>query len=371
MKCLFGGAYLNKKVLITGHTGFKGSWLAMWLMKMGAIVIGYSLPPKSEPNHFELLKLKITSITGDIRDNLFLEDIFLQHRPDVVFHMAAQPLVLHSYEKPFETFETNVMGTIRVLEACRRTDSVKVIINVTSDKCYDNKEWVWGYRENDAIGGYDPYSASKGCAEIVTSSYRSSFFNLNDYKHTHNILLASCRAGNVIGGGDWSDDRLIPDIMRATANGSKVIIRNPHAVRPWQHVLESLSGYLMIGQKLLEEKKEFADGWNFGPGDDSSIAVKDVIASISKYWSNIEADFEASKKSLHEANYLKLDCSKANSLLEWKNVWNAEQAFEKTSSWYKGFYQQGILLSDTHLREYISDAEEKNIPWVSLSKVIL
>ena len=280
---LFNGIYNNKTVLVTGHTGFKGSWLCFWLIQMGAKVIGYSLEPPTSPNHFELLNLDMVSVIGDIRDSNRLNAVFAQYQPEIVFHLAAQPLVRLSYKEPVETFETNVIGTLKVFEACRNTKSVRAIVNITSDKCYENKEWVWGYRENDPMGGYDPYSASKGCAELVTSSYRNSFFNVNEYGKSHNVLLASCRAGNVIGGGDWAKDRLMTDIMVAVSEGKKVVIRNPRATMPWQHVLEPLSGYLMLGQKLLEGKKEFAQAWNFGPGEQGAITVKEVVENIKKY----------------------------------------------------------------------------------------
>ena len=285
---LFNGIYNNKTVLVTGHTGFKGSWLCFWLIQMGAKVIGYSLEPPTSPNHFELLNLDMVSVIGDIRDSDKLNAVFAQYQPEIVFHLAAQPLVRLSYKEPVETFETNVIGTLKVFEACRNTKSVRAIVNITSDKCYENKEWVWGYRENDPMGGYDPYSASKGCAELVTSSYRNSFFNVNEYGKSHNVLLASCRAGNVIGGGDWAKDRLMTDIMVAVSEGKKVVIRNPRATMPWQHVLEPLSGYLMLGQKLFEGKKEFAQAWNFGPGERGSITVKEVVENIKRYWDKID-----------------------------------------------------------------------------------
>ena len=258
MQNLFGGIYKDKTVLVTGHTGFKGSWLAYWLSRMGAKVVGYSLEAPTQPNHIALLRMDMVSVTGDIRDMEKLDAAFQTHQPEIVFHLAAQPLVRRSYEDPVETYETNVMGTLKVFEACRK-HAVKAIVNITSDKAYENKEWVWGYRENDPMGGYDPYSASKGCADLLANSYRSSFFNPETYKKTHRTLLASCRAGNVIGGGDWAKDRLMTDIMLSVSQGKKVNIRNPHATRPWQHVLEPLSGYLHVGQKLLEEKVQFAD----------------------------------------------------------------------------------------------------------------
>ncbi len=338
--------------MVTGHTGFKGSWLSLWLKELGAEVVGYALEPNTDPSHFELLNLDMYSAIGDIRDKEKLEKTFMNFKPEIVFHLAAQPLVRRSYREPHETFETNVMGLINVFEACRKTESVRAIINVTSDKCYENKEWVWGYRENDSMGGYDPYSASKGCAELVTSSYRNSFFNLETYGKTHNILLASARAGNVIGGGDWSEDRLVPDIVMAASKKEKVIIRNPNATRPWQHVLEPLNGYLLLGQKLLEGKKEFAEGWNFGPNDEGNIKVIDVLESMKKHWDKIEYEVHQDTNQPHEANLLKLDCSKAHAKLGWKPKWNAEIAFEKTVEWYREFYTQKSLPTRKQIEEF-------------------
>lgn len=363
MYSLFGGIYKDKTVLVTGHTGFKGSWFVYWLDKMGAEVIGYSLEAPTEPNHIKLLNLDIVSIIGDIRDQKKLIEIFDNYKPEIVFHLAAQPLVRLSYEEPVETYETNVMGTLKVLEACRKTDSVKAIVNITSDKAYENKEWIWGYRENDPMGGYDPYSSSKGCAELLASSYRNSYFNLNDYGTKHNTLLASCRAGNVIGGGDWAQDRLITDIMVAVSKGEKVKIRNPYATRPWQHVLEPLSGYLHVGQKLLEGKKEFAEGWNFGPSDEGSISVEEVVTYIQKYWDKIDYELNLSKDHPHEANLLKLDCSKAHIRLKWKDVWDSQTTFEKMISWYKSYYEETKVLTRNDLDSYIADAKAKKIEW--------
>ena len=363
MTDLFRGIYSGKKVLVTGHTGFKGSWLSYWLTQMGADVIGYSLEAPTDPNHFEFMNIDMISIIGDIRDQKKLDETFEKYQPEIVFHLAAQALVRLSYEEPVETFDANVMGTLKVFEACRKTTSVRVIVNITSDKAYENKEWVWGYRENDAMGGYDPYSASKGCAELVTSSYRNSFFNSLQYGVEHNVLLASCRAGNVIGGGDWAADRLMTDIMLSASQNKKVEIRNPHATRPWQHVLEPLSGYLAIGQKLLEGKKEFAEGWNFGPSDEGSISVQKVVEQIKKYWENIDYDLDISQKHPHEANLLKLDCSKAHIKLHWQNVWNSETTFEKTVNWYKIFYQDQEIITLEDLQSYISDARDKHLEW--------
>lgn len=362
MNNLFGSIYKDKTVLITGHTGFKGSWLALWLHQMGAKVIGYSLPAPSEPNHFSLLNLDIVSIIGDIRDLEKLNQTFEAYNPDIVFHLAAQPLVRLSYENPIETYETNVIGTLKVFEACR-IHNVKAIVNITSDKAYENREWIWGYRENDPMGGYDPYSSSKGCADLLANSYRSSYFNPLEYKKSHNTLLASCRAGNVIGGGDWAKDRLMTDIMLSVSQGKKVSIRNPYATRPWQHVLEPLSGYLAIGQKLLEEKIEFGEAWNFGPSDEGSITVEEVVNHVKKHWDKIDYEINQDLHQLHEANLLKLDCSKAHIRLHWKDVWNSERTFEKTVLWYKSFYEKNITATSDNLNQYVSDAKKKSLEW--------
>ena len=363
MTSLFSGIYKNKTVLVTGHTGFKGSWLVYWLSQMGAKVIGYSLEAPTNPNHIELLNLDIVSIIGDIRDLDKLNQVFSEYKPDIVFHLAAQPLVRLSYENPIETYETNVIGTLKVFEASR-INNVKAIVNITSDKAYENKEWVWGYRENDPMGGYDPYSSSKGCADILATSYRNSYFNPKEYKKTHNTLIATCRAGNVIGGGDWAKDRLITDIMISVSIGKKVSIRNPKATRPWQHVLEPLSGYLQIGQKLLEEKVEFAEAWNFGPTDEGSITVEEVVQNVKKHWDKIDYEINKDPNQLHEANLLKLDCSKAHILLKWKDVWDSETTFEKTVKWYKSYYENNKeILTQSDLESYIADAKAKNIEW--------
>ena len=363
MQNLFGGIYKGKRVLVTGHTGFKGSWLVYWLDKMGADVIGYSLEAPTSPSHIGLLNINITSIIADIRDQDKLEQTFATYKPDIVFHLAAQALVRPSYNNPIETYEINVMGTLKVLEACRKSN-VKAIVNITSDKAYENKEWVWGYRENDPMGGYDPYSSSKGAADILATSYRNSYFNVEDYKKTHQTLLATCRAGNVIGGGDWAKDRLMSDIMLSVSNNKKVSIRNPHATRPWQHALEPLSGYLMIGQKLLEEKKEFAEAWNFGPSDEGSITVEEVVHNVKKHWDAIDYEIEQNINQPHEANLLKLDCSKAHTLLQWKDVWESDMTFEKTVKWYKAFYEEEkTILTQDDLESYVNDAKNKNIEW--------
>ena len=362
MQSLFCGIYKDKTVLVTGHTGFKGSWLVYWLKQMGAKVIGYSLSTPTIPNHFELLKLGIVSVLGDIRDLEKLDHTFATYKPDIVFHLAAQALGRPSYVNPIETYETNVIGTLKVLESCRK-HQVKAIVNITSDKAYENKEWIWGYRENDPMGGYDPYSASKGCADLLASSYRNSYFNINEYKKSHQTLLATCRAGNVIGGGDWAQDRLITDIMLSVLQGKKVSIRNPKATRPWQHVLEPLSGYLQIGQKLLEDKVAFGEAWNFGPSDEDSICVEEVVNHVKKHWNTIDYEINRDPNQLHESNLLKLDCSKAHIKLHWKDVWDSEKTFEKTVKWYKAFYENSEILSQEDLETYITDAKKKNIEW--------
>jgi CDP-glucose 4,6-dehydratase len=364
MQTLFAGIYKNKTVLVTGHTGFKGSWLVYWLQHMGAKVVGYALEAPTIPNHIKLLNLDIISVIGDIRDLDKLNETFETYKPDIVFHLAAQPLVRLSYENPVETYETNVMGTLKVFEACRRND-VKAIVNITSDKAYENKEWIWGYRENDALGGYDPYSSSKGCADILANSYRNSYFNIDEYKKSHHTLLASCRAGNVIGGGDWALDRLVSDIVLSVSQGKKVSIRNPYATRPWQHVLEPLSGYLQVGQKLLEGRKEFAGAWNFGPSDEGSISVEEVVKNVKKHWNKIDYDISIDPNQLHEAKFLKLDCSKAHIYLKWKDVWNSDTTFEKTVNWYKNYYENQQILSQEDLNSYVNDARSKNLVWTN------
>jgi len=360
---LFNNIYKDKTCLVTGHTGFKGAWLAYWLSSMGARVVGYSLKPMGKFNHFELLAGDYISIIGDIRDKKHVRDSILKHKPDIVFHLAAQALVRRSYKDPVATYETNVLGTLNLFEACRKTSSVKAIINITSDKCYENKEWIRGYRENDPMGGYDPYSSSKGCSELLTSSYRNSFFNLDNYKKKHGTLIASARAGNVIGGGDWAGDRLVPDIVKAASKGEKVEIRNPGATRPWQHTLEPLSGYLSLGRKLLQGEKLYAAGWNFGPDLESNARVSEMVTAAKQIWTDIEYTAPRTNDAFHEADLLMLDCSKANKLLKWKPVWNLPEALKKTIDWYKQFYRTKTINTQTDLFSYIKDARNKGIEW--------
>ena len=326
----------GKRVLITGHTGFKGSWLSLWLQSMGAKVVGYALAPPTNPSLFEVARvgLGMTSVIGDIRDLAHLQSVLTEHQPEIVIHMAAQPLVRYSYLEPVETYSTNVMGTVNLLEAVRNTKSVKALVNVTSDKCYENREWDWGYRENEAMGGYDPYSNSKGCAELVTAAYRNSYFPPKQYQE-HGVAIGSGRAGNVIGGGDWAEDRLIPDMMRAITCGEPVRIRNPHSIRPWQHVLEPLSGYLLLAQKLYEEGPTFAEGWNFGPNDDDARPVNWILDHLTMIWGEGASWRVDGGNHPHEAHYLKLDCSKAKSRLQWQPRWTLAKAIDQICVWHK------------------------------------
>lgn len=358
---LIRSTFKGKTVLVTGHTGFKGSWLSLWLKELGANVIGYALEPPTEPSMFEVLKLdeEIDSIIGDIRDNNKLQKVFRQYQPQFVFHMAAQSLVRDSYANPRYTYETNVIGTVNVFEAVRNTDSVRVVLNITSDKCYENKKWVWGYRENDPMGGYDPYSSSKGCAELVTTAYRNSYFNPQKY-NKHKVSLSSVRAGNVIGGGDWAKDRLVPDCINALSKEQEIKIRSPQAIRPWQHVLEPLRGYLMLAAKMHGNGQEYAGAWNFGPRGEDAISVKEVVEKIIKYWDKGSWQDVSRKSSdpLHEAKYLKLDCSKARQILDWKPILGINKALEFTVVWYKKFYDNPVEMdacTKAQIEEYVKE----------------
>jgi CDP-glucose 4,6-dehydratase len=339
----------NKTVFITGHTGFKGSWLALWLSMLGAKVHGYALQPHTDPSLFALLNLQeqlSSNHVADIRDITAVKAAVAKAKPDIIFHLAAQPLVRYGYENPVETYETNVMGTVNILEAMRASGSAKVLVNITTDKCYENKEWHWGYRENDAMGGYDPYSSSKGCAELVTSAYRSSYFNPDKFNE-HGKSIASARAGNVIGGGDWAKDRLIPDLMTAFFNNEKPLIRYPQATRPWQHVLEPLSGYLMLAEKMWQGGSDFAESWNFGPRDEDCQSVGWIVNKIAEYWDG-KIDWRQDTGNLqHEAHFLKLDISKAKAKLAWQPQWTLSQALEATVSWYKNWSLGGDILDIT------------------------
>lgn len=337
----------GKNVFVTGHTGFKGSWLCLWLQQLGANVTGYALQPPTDPSLFDIAQVGqgMHSIIGDIRDAAALAEAMQAAAPDIVIHMAAQPLVRYSYIEPVETYSTNVMGTVHLLEAVRKTPSVRAVVNVTSDKCYENREWVWGYRENEAMGGYDPYSSSKGCAELVASAYRNSYFSSEKYSE-HRVALASVRAGNVIGGGDWADDRLIPDILRAISAGLPVVIRNPHAIRPWQHVLEPLSGYLQLAQKLYIEGVAYAEGWNFGPNDEDARPVQWIVEQLTGAWGEGASWQLEQTAQPHEAHYLKLDCSKAKSRLDWQPRWSLATTLEMIVAW------QHAYLAKEDMRRY-------------------
>ena len=329
----------NKKVFLTGHTGFKGGWLALWLSKMGAKVTGYALAPNTTPNLFETARIAEViehSIIADIRDLERLKSEIKIAQPEIVIHMAAQPLVRYSYQNPVETYSTNVMGTVNVFESMRSLDCVRSALVVTSDKCYENQEWPWGYRENEPMGGHDPYSNSKGCAELVTAAFRESYFSANQFDR-HRLAIASGRAGNVIGGGDWSTDRLIPDAIKAFEANQPLTIRNPLATRPWQHVLEPLSGYLVVLQHLYLEGPQFNGGWNFGPHDVDTRTVQEVVDLFINQWgANASWQHDAMEQP-HEAHALKLDCSKAAQLLHWSPRWSIEQAIEKIVDWQKSF----------------------------------
>lgn len=358
----FADIYRGKRVLVTGHTGFKGSWLALWLNELGANVIGVALPPETHPNHWDLLQLPTDDYRLDIRDADGLQRIFKETQPEIVFHLAAQPLVRRSYRDPLETWSVNVMGTANVLEACRHQPSVRAIVAITTDKCYENCEWPWGYRENDRLGGHDPYSASKAGAELVAASYRNAFYN-----ERTTPLLATARAGNVIGGGDWSEDRLIPDLVRALEKTQSLEIRSPQATRPWQHVLESLSGYLLLGQRLLDGKKEFASAWNFGPDIDGNRTVSDVLGHLNKQWATMRWHI-TKKPQPHEATLLYLDSAKARTVLGWKPVWNIEESINRTADWYRQWQEDKNLISKIQLKQYIEAATQYGLSWINQEK---
>lgn len=355
----FGSAYHGRRVLVTGHTGFKGSWLCLWLQALGAEVTGLALDPPSDPSHWDLLQLSISDHRIDIRDEAEVRRIVAAARPEVVFHLAAQPLVRRSYREPVTTWATNVMGTVHVLEAARHVPDVRAVVVVTTDKCYEDREWPWAYRERDRLGGHDPYSASKAGAELVAASYRTAFL-----RQPSNPLLATARGGNVIGGGDWSEDRLIPDLVRSVSAGDPLVIRSPRATRPWQHVLDCLSGYLLVGQRLLSGDATCAGAWNFGPDGEGSRTVERVLEDLARTWPQLEWQVTADPQP-HEAGLLQLDSAKAKMELGWRPVWNLHQAIQYTANWYRLVLESGELPSAEQLAAYVADATTAGLDWAS------
>ena len=363
MEDLAGNRSMNdfwrgRRVFLTGHTGFKGGWLALWLAQLGADVRGYALDPSTDPNLFGVIKLGdlIEDIRGDIRDATRLDSSMREFRPEVVFHLAAQPLVRYSYEDPIGTYETNVIGTARVLDAVRRTPTVRAVVSVTTDKCYENKEWVWPYRETDPLGGYDPYSSSKACAEIVSAAFRQSYFPVERLAE-HGVAVATARAGNVIGGGDWSTDRLIPDLVRGFLSGQPVRIRRPHAIRPWQHVLEPIHGYIRLAEELLAgapEAARFATAYNFGPSEEDARPVSWIAERMTRFWGDgaswiLDDDFGP-----HEAGYLRLDASRARQDLNWKPRLRLETALEWLVQWYRSWQSSPDSIRDLTVSQIAS-----------------
>lgn len=360
----FRGAFAGRTVLVTGHTGFKGAWLSMWLSRLGARVVGYALAAPTVPSLFESAGMasEMRHLEGDVRDRARLAAALAEHRPDVVLHLAAQPLVRLSYQSPLETYETNVMGTANLLDAVRRTPSVRACVIVTSDKCYENREWPYAYRENDPMGGFDPYSSSKGCQELVTSAFRSSYFQGSG------AAIASARAGNVIGGGDWAADRIVPDAVRAWYAARPLVLRNPQAIRPWQHVLEPLSGYLWLAARLLESPDGLAEAWNFGPAASSNVPVRSLIERLHARWGEGRWELEGeAHKNPHEANFLKLDATKAADSLGWYPVWDLEATTHATADWYAGFRQGDAFdvrrATLDQIARYEAEARRKGLAW--------
>ena len=363
----FGGFYHGKRVLVTGSTGFKGSWLCQWLGLLGAEVGGLALPPNTLPNLWTALGLqsRVSQRMGDVRDHAVVAETIAAFRPDMVFHLAAQPLVRDSYADPKGTFDTNVGGTVNLLETLRGQPQVQGCVVITTDKCYENREWVWGYRESDALGGHDPYSASKGAAELVVASYRRSFFAASG------LRLASARAGNVIGGGDWSKDRLVVDFIKAIFAGQPLTLRHPHATRPWQHVLEPLSGYLALGARLAgAEGAAAAEAWNFGPEDASVVSVETLARSLVASWGAGLVVADAQGTHPHEAGLLTLDCSKARHRLGWHGVWGLAQTVQQTVTWYRGHIagQDARALTERQIAEYVHDATQRHLSWASAER---
>ncbi len=357
---LFGNTYHQRRVLVTGHTGFKGSWLTLWLKQMGAQVGGLSLPPDTTPSHARLLALSLDEALVDLCDASAVREAVQRFEPEVIFHLGAQAIVRRSYHDPVGTFNTNVMGLVNLLEAVRATPSVRAVVNATTDKCYENRHTTVGYRETAPLGGHDPYSASKACAEIVSASYRASF--MAHPSHGHSVGLATARAGNVIGGGDWAQDRLIPDLVRAAVAGRATDIRHPQATRPWQHVLEPLSGYLMLGERLLSDPHAAAQAWNFGPPPQGHLTVGAVIDAFAAHWPAVRYT-QDNLPQPHEAALLHLDCGKAKQQLGWRPVWQADTMIERTARWYRAHHERATLLSHDDLRDYVHAARLSGLSW--------
>jgi CDP-glucose 4,6-dehydratase len=363
---VYNHIFTDRRVLVTGHTGFKGSWLTLWLQQMGSEVFWFSLPPETDPNHYSLLHQKVEEALADIRDAAAVARWVKQCRPEIVFHLAAQPLVRRSYRAPLYTHQTNIIGTANLLEACRASDSVKAIVLVTSDKCYRNMEQERAFKETDPLGGHDPYSASKACAELIAASYRSAFFRHAGASGDHPALIATCRSGNVIGGGDWAEDRLVPDLVRAAARNQMAVLRNPGSIRPWQHVLDPLSGYLQIAQLLFEGDPTFADGWNFGPNHEQEHTVEQVAGLLQAAWPAVRYHAEPCRDTpLHEASTLKLDCAKARSAMGWQPVWDSTAAVARTAKWYERYFEHHSVCSGEDLQTYIADAAAMGRRWAS------
>jgi CDP-glucose 4,6-dehydratase len=360
---LFGGAYRGRRVLVTGHTGFKGSWLALWLQQLGASVCGLALPALGRLNHHRLLQLRMDEALVDLRDAGLVRNALRRFEPELVFHLAAQPLVRRSYRDPAATFDTNVMGLVHLLEAVRATPSVRVVVNATTDKCYRHGAHAQAFRESDPLGGHDPYSASKACAELVSASYRASFLAQDDGRGWP-VALATARAGNVIGGGDWGEDRLIPDLVRAATGDVPTLIRHPGAVRPWQHVLEPLAGYLCLGQQLLEDPQAAAEAWNFGPPADGHLRVQQLIEAFAETWPAVRYAIDGAMHP-HEAAQLHLDCSKARERLRWRAVWDLPTTVRRSASWYRRQHEQGALSSHEDLQQYVTDARDRGLAWAA------
>jgi len=342
----------GKRVFVTGHTGFKGAWLCLCLHSLGAEVAGFALAPPTQPSLFDLARIETflnAHTVADIRDLSVLVEAMRSFDPEIVIHMAAQPLVRYSYREPVETYSVNVMGTVSLLEAVRQCQGVRAVVNVTTDKCYENKEWFWGYRENEPMGGYDPYSSSKGCSELVTSAYRQSFFHPSSHAK-HGVAVATARAGNVIGGGDWAEDRLIPDCVRALLQEDPIQIRYPHAIRPWQHVLEPLTGYLILAQYLYQDGPSYAEGWNFGPNEDDAKTVEWIVGRMCDKWGNNASYVVDGLQHPHEAHYLKLDCSKAKARLGWHPRWRLEKTIDSIVEWTLA-YARGDSVGDVCLKQ--------------------